>query len=36
MDSLIAATVLAHKFALVTRNADDFDGMEVEIVNPWE
>lgn len=36
MDSLIAATVLAHKFALVTRNVDDFDGAGVEIVNPWE
>lgn len=36
MDSLIAATVLAHKFALVTRNVDDFLGANVEIVNPWE
>jgi len=34
MDSLIAATVLTHKFALVTRNVDDFDGTNLEIVNP--
>jgi len=36
MDSLIAATVLAHKFALVTRNMNDFDGTGAEIFNPWE
>jgi tRNA(fMet)-specific endonuclease VapC len=36
MDSLIAATVLAHKFALVTRNMNDFDGSGAEIFNPWE
>ena len=36
MDSLIAATVLAHQFTLVTRNVDDFDGTGVEIVNPWK
>lgn len=36
MDSLIAATVLAHKFALVTRNVDDFENTDIEIVNPWE
>lgn len=36
IDSLIAATVLTHAFALVTRNVDDFEGSGVEIVNPWE
>ncbi|MDL1910665.1 type II toxin-antitoxin system VapC family toxin [Chloroflexi bacterium CFX6] len=36
IDSLIAATVLAHQFTLVTRNVDDFEGAGVEIVNPWE
>lgn len=36
MDSLIAATVLAHKYALVTRNMDDFNGTGAEIINPWE
>ena len=36
IDSLIAATVLTHQFTLVTRNVDDFDDTEIEIVNPWE
>ncbi len=36
MDSLIAATVLANQFVLVTRNVADFDRIEIEIVNPWE
>ena len=35
MDSLIAATVLTHKFALVTRNVGDFNGANIEIINPW-
>jgi toxin FitB len=36
IDSLIAATVLARKMTLVTRNASDFEGTAAEIVNPWE
>ena len=36
MDSLIAAIVLVHKLALVTRNVADFEGTGIEIVNPWE
>jgi tRNA(fMet)-specific endonuclease VapC len=36
IDSLIAATALTFAFSLVTRNVDDFEGSEVEIVNPWE
>jgi len=36
MDSLIAATVLTHKFALITRNVDDFNSANIEIINPWE
>ena len=36
MDSLIAATVMTHKFALVTRNVEDFNGANIEIINPWE
>jgi len=36
MDSLIVATVLTHKFALVTRNVEDFNGANIEIINPWE
>jgi toxin FitB len=36
IDSLIAATALTYAFALITRNVGDFDGSNVEIVNPWQ
>ncbi len=36
IDSLIAATALAKKMTLVTRNIDDFEEANVEIVNPWQ
>lgn len=36
IDSLIAATALAKKMTLVTRNVSDFEGTNVEIMNPWE
>jgi tRNA(fMet)-specific endonuclease VapC len=36
IDSLIAATTLTHKLTLVTRNVDDFDGTDIEMVNPWK
>jgi predicted nucleic acid-binding protein len=36
IDSLIAATVLARKMTLVTRNVSDFEGTDAEIANPWE
>jgi predicted nucleic acid-binding protein len=36
IDSLIAATVLAHGLTLVTRNVDDFEAAGVVIINPWE
>lgn len=36
IDSLIAATALAKKMALVTRNVSDFEASDVEIVNPWK
>lgn len=34
-DSLIAATAREHGFVLVTRNTADFDGIDVELINPW-
>ncbi len=36
IDSLIAATTLAKKMTLVTRNISDFKAADVEIMNPWE
>ncbi|MEW6240462.1 MAG: type II toxin-antitoxin system VapC family toxin [Chloroflexota bacterium] len=35
IDSLVAATALAKKMTLVTRNVSDFEETDVEIVNPW-
>jgi predicted nucleic acid-binding protein len=35
-DGLIAATALEHDFTLVTRNAKDFAGLGVTILNPWD
>jgi len=34
-DGLIAASALAAGMALVTRNTDDFEGLGIEILNPW-
>jgi len=36
MDSMIVALALHHDACLVTRNVKDFDGTDVEIVNPWD
>lgn len=36
IDSLIAASALAKKMILVTRNVSDFEETDVEIVNPWK
>ena len=35
IDSLIAATALAHQMTLVTRNVDDMAGIGVPILNPF-
>ncbi len=36
IDSFIAATALHHGFTLVTRNVQDFESMNVSLLNPWE
>lgn len=35
-DALIAGTAMANDMTVVTRNVRDFEGLDVEIVNPWE
>lgn len=34
-DALIAATAIAHGLSVVTRNVKDFDGLGVDVINPW-
>ena len=34
-DMLIAATAFEHKLTLVTRNEKDFQGCEIEVLNPF-
>lgn len=34
-DGLIAATALHESMVLVTRNTDDFQGLGIELLNPW-
>ncbi len=36
MDSLIAATAMAHGLTVVSRNVSDFDRCGVQCVNPWQ
>jgi predicted nucleic acid-binding protein len=36
MDSLIAATALAHDLTLATRNVPDFEAAGVRLLNPWQ
>ena len=35
-DALIAGTARAHGLAIATRNVRDFQGMGIDIVNPWD
>ena len=34
--ALIAGTAKAHRLAIATRNVRDFEGMDIDLVNPWE
>ncbi len=36
LDSLIGATALEHDLTLVTRNVRDYEGLGMDIINPWE
>jgi predicted nucleic acid-binding protein len=35
MDGLLAATAVAHKMTLVTRNLRDFSKLGIELLDPW-
>ncbi len=35
-DALIAGTAMARNMTVVTRNVKDFDGLGVDILNPWD
>jgi predicted nucleic acid-binding protein len=36
VDALLAATALVHDLTVVTRNARDFAGLGVRVLNPWK
>lgn len=35
-DALIASTALVHEATLATRNTKDFEGLGIELVDPWD
>lgn len=35
IDTLLAATAMAHNLTLVTRNTADVQGLKVKLLNPW-
>ena len=35
-DALIAGTAKTYDLAIATRNVRDFDGLDMDVVNPWE
>ena len=35
IDSLLAVTALVHGLTVVTRNAKDFEGLGLAVINPW-
>jgi predicted nucleic acid-binding protein len=35
-DALIAATAKHHRLTIVTRNTKDFEGLGIDLTNPWE
>lgn len=36
IDTLLAATAIVHGLRLVTRNVGDFEGLPVQLHNPWQ
>ena len=34
-DALIAATGVVHRMRVVTRNVGDFEGVGIDVINPW-
>jgi predicted nucleic acid-binding protein len=36
LDAQIAAICLQYEATLATRNTDDFDGIDLQLINPWE
>ena len=35
-DLILAGTAKAHDLTVATRNVRDFEGLEIDLVNPWE